>query len=156
MGVRLTISEPVVPRNLAYVILAILVSTDAFLLVCTFIEEIDTPIWMFSASSIIFAIAIVAVLILRLKITIENDVLTVRIIKKIEIPFESIMDHRIGDIERIKNYSEWGFKDVKYYNFICLGIYRGVTLKLLGKRIVTVSLINPEGLMNLIQKIGDQ
>ena len=152
MGVRLTISEPVVPRNLAYVILAILVSTDAFLLVCTSIEEIDTPLWMFFASSIIFAIAIVAALILRLKITIENDVLTVRIIKKIEIPFESVMDHRIGDIERIKNYSEWGFKDVKYHNFICLGIYRGVTLKLLGKKIVTISTRDPESLIGIVLK----
>jgi len=152
MGVRLTISEPVVPRNLAYVVLAILVSTDAFLLVCTFIEEIDTPLWMFFASSAIFAIAIAAVFILKLKITIENDILTVKVLKKIEIPFESIMDHRIGDIERIKNYSEWGFKGVKYYNFICLGIYRGVTLKLLGKRIVTISVVDPESFVSVIIK----
>ena len=143
-------TEDVIPRNSFMALLGILIATSAFMLICTVVESINTPIWMFVASTVIFTIMILACYFIKMKIRIEDDTIHIQLIKHHTILFSEIIDHKIGDIDIIRNYSGWGFKNVKFKNFICAGYDRGVSLKVMGKRVVTFSVSDPEDFVSLL------
>jgi len=142
--------EDIVPKNAFIALLAILVATSVFMLICTMVESIGTPMWMFVASTVLFLIMILACYFIKMKIRIEDDVIHIQLIKDHAIPFSEIIDHKIGDIDIIRNYSGWGFKNVKFKNYICAGYDRGVSLKIMGKRVITFSVSDPENFVSLL------
>ena len=144
-------TEFIIPRIAFHALLFILISTDAFILICTQLN-IGTDMWMFYVTTIIFTIIILIFYFIRLKITIDNDVLTIKYIKKYIIPFSDIIDLKTGDVNIIKNYSGWGLKNIKFKNFICNGYENGISLKIVGKKVFTFSTSDPEGLAALLPK----
>jgi len=142
--------QDLIPRNAFLIMTAALAATAAFMIVCSFIEEIGTPLWMSIATSAIFAGIIVFCFVVKLRVTIEDDVISVRFLKLYEIRFEEIIDHKTGDISIIRNYSGWGIKKVAFKNLICVGYDRGISLKVTGRRVFTISLTDPEGFSALL------
>jgi hypothetical protein len=144
--------QSVLPRIAFIALAAILIATDAFIGICTQIDTIGTEIWMFAVTSVLFVVIILAFFFIKLKVSVSDDIITIRFVKKYDIPFSDVIDSKIGDIDIIRNYSGWGLKGVKFKNLICAGYERGISLKLLGKRVFTISLSDPEALSALIPK----
>jgi hypothetical protein len=143
-------TEDIIPKNAFIALVAILATTSIFMLICTVVESINTPMWMFIVSTVLFSVLILACYLIKMKIKIEDDVIHIQLIKHHTIPFTDIIDHKIGDIDIIRNYSGWGFKNVKFKNFICAGYDRGVSLKIMGKKVVTFSVSDPEAFVSLL------
>ncbi|MCK9322370.1 MAG: hypothetical protein RBR05_04315 [Candidatus Methanomethylophilaceae archaeon] len=144
-------TEFIIPRIAFHALLFILISTDAFILICTQLN-IGTDMWMFYITTVIFAVIILIFYFIRLKIVIENDVITIKYLKKYIIPFSDIIDFKIGDVNIIKNYSGWGLKNIKFKNFICNGYENGISLKVMGRKIFTFSTSDPDHLATLLPK----
>ena len=142
--------QDIMPRNAFIIMSAVLIATDAFMLVCSFIESVGTPLWMSAAASVIFAGIILFCLFVKLRITVEDDVIAVRFLKRYVIPFGEVIDHKTGDVDIIRNYSGWGIKKVTFKNIICVGYDNGVSLKLTGRRVFTFSLADPERFSSLL------
>jgi len=143
-------TENIIPKNAFIALVAILATTSVFMLICTVIESIDTPMWMFIVSTVLFSVMILACYFIKMRIRIEDDIIHIKLIKHHTIPFTEIIDYKIGDIDIIRNYSGWGFKNVKFKNFICAGYDSGVSLKIMGKRVITFSVSDPEGFVSLL------
>jgi hypothetical protein len=111
---------------------------------------------MFAGTSIIFTAVILFCLIVKQRISIENGCIHAMFLKKYNIPFEEIIDHKIGDISVIRNYSGWGIKKVSFKNLICIGYDEGISLKLTGRRVITISLSEPEIFASLLPPKTDQ
>ena len=142
--------QDIIPRN-AYIIMAlVLAATDIFILACHFIGPINTPLWMFAATSAIFGGTIVFCLTVKLSIRIEGGAIHIRFLKQYVIPLEEVIDYKTGDIGIIRNYSGWGMKKVVFKNLICVGYENGVSLKLTGRRVFTLSVLDPERFASLL------
>ena len=142
--------QDIMPKDAFMIMAAVLIATDVFVLICSFIEAVGTPLWMFIATSVIFGGVIIFCWLIKLRIRVENDAIVIRFIKRYVIPLEEVIDHKTGDISIIRNFSGWGIKKVSFKNFIFLGHDRGVSMKLTGRRVVTVSLSDPEGFASLL------
>jgi hypothetical protein len=142
--------EDIIPRNTFIALLAVFVATSVFMLICTMIESINTPIWMFVVTTVIFSVMTLACYFIKMKVRIEDDIVHIQLIKHHVIPFGDIIDHKIGDIDIIRNYSGWGFKNVKFKNMICAGYDEGVSLKVIGRMVITFSVSNPEHFVSLL------
>ena len=142
--------QDLMPRDAFMIMAAVLIATDAFVLICSFIETVNTPLWMFIATSAIFGGMIIFCWAVKLRISVKDNVIFIKLIKQHVIPFEEVIDHKTGDISIIRNFSGWGIKKVSFKNFICLGHDRGVSMKLTGRRVVTVSLSDPDGFASLL------
>lgn len=145
-------TQNTLPKESFLMLLFILVATDLFILVSSFVDSMGTPLWMFFASTAIFTSVILFFVFVKLKIRVENGHIHIRYIKKYDIPFEEIIDYKTGDVDIIRNYSGWGIKKVTFKNFISNGYDLGVSLKLTGHRVFTFSLSDPEEFVALLPK----
>ncbi|MDR1954510.1 MAG: hypothetical protein LBP82_00980 [Candidatus Methanoplasma sp.] len=143
-------TQDILPRGAFIIMSAVLIATDAFMLICHFIESLAVPLWMFAAASVVFGGIIIFCFTVKLKISVVDDAIHIRFLKRYNIPFGEVIDHKIGDIDVIRNYSGWGMKKVTFKNLICAGYDKGVSLKLTGRRVVTVSLGDPEKFASLL------
>ena len=66
--------------------------------------------------------------------------------------FEEIIEVRIGELNVIKNYSNWTLKGVKYRTYSAVGEDMGVGLKITGKRVIYLSTKDPEALAAALPK----
>lgn len=146
--------EDILPRDALYALIAVLVATDVFILICTGLD-IGTPMWMFYATTAVFAFMILASVFIKMTITVDDENLTVRLIKSHTVPLSSIIDFKVGDVDIVKNYSGWGLKGVKFKNVICIGYERAVSLKLMGRKVITFSTSRPEELVALLPSDAD-
>jgi len=142
--------QDILPKNTFFIMAAVLIATDAFILICSFIDAVDTPVWMFAATSAIFAAMIIFCWAVKLRVSIEDNVIRIRSLKRYAIPFEDVIDHKIDEITVIRNYSGWGMKKVIFKNLISIGYDRGISLKLTGRRVFTISLSDPEGFASFL------
>jgi len=142
--------QDLMPKNVFLIMTAAFSATAVFMLVCHFIESVGTPLWMFAVTAVIFAALILFCFLVKLRVSIANGVIRIRFIKKYEVRLEEVIDYKIGDTGIVRNYSGWGIKKVTFKNFICLGYDRAISLKLLGKRVFTISLSDPEGFAALL------
>ncbi|MCL1811387.1 MAG: hypothetical protein FWG41_04120 [Methanomassiliicoccaceae archaeon] len=142
--------QDILPKNAFVILTAALLATVVFMLMCTFIESIGTPMWMFVSTSVIFAGVILFCFFVKLRVSIVNTTVHVRFLKKYDIPFDEIIDHKVGDISIIRNYSGWGIKKVTFKNLISVGYDRGVSLKLTGRKVVTISLSDPDRFVSML------
>jgi len=140
----------ILPKNAFLIMVFVLVATDVFILLCHFIEPIGTSLWMFIATTVIFAGIIIFCWLVKLRISINDNVISLRFIKKYEVPFAEVIDYKVGDINIMRNYSGWGIKKVTFKNLICVGYDNGVSMKLTGRRVFTISLSDPEKFVSLL------
>ena len=66
-------SRPIMPRNLTYLVAAVLLATLAFMALSESLTGAGMPVWMIAASAVVFIIIIVALLVLRLDLVIYGD-----------------------------------------------------------------------------------
>jgi len=142
--------QNILPKDAFVIMSVVLIATDVFILICCFIESLNIPLWVFGATSVIFAAIIVFCLSVKLRIFVENGVIHIRFLKRYAIPFGEIIDHKVGDIDVIRNYSGWGIKKVTFKNLICAGYDNGVSLKLTGRRVFTLSIGDPDTFASLL------
>ncbi|MCL2317513.1 MAG: hypothetical protein FWC44_00445 [Methanomassiliicoccaceae archaeon] len=142
--------QDLIPRNAFLIMTFALAATAAFMFVCSFIEEIGTPIWMSAATAVIFAGMIIFCFVVKLRVIIEDNVVSIRLLKRYDIKFEEIIDFKTGDISIIRNYSGWGIKKVAFKNLVCVGYDNGISLKVTGRRVFTISLTDPEAFASLL------
>ncbi|MDR3075406.1 MAG: hypothetical protein LBU30_05150 [Candidatus Methanoplasma sp.] len=138
------------PRNSLAIMASVLAATSLFILLCAFIESVKTPIWMFIATSVIFAAIMIFCLSAKIRISIEDEVLHIRFLRLHMIPLENIIDYKIGDLSIMRNYSGWGISKVTFKNIIAIGYERGISMKVSGRRVFTISLSDPEGFAGLL------
>jgi len=136
--------QSILPKNTFMIMVIVFVATIAFILVCHFIEPVNTPLWMIAGTSICFAAVILYCILFKLRISIEDNTIHIGFIKRYTIPFDEIIDYKTGDLSVIRNYSGWGMKKVTFKNLICVGYDEGASLKLTGRRVITISLSDPE------------
>lgn len=137
--------EALIPRTAFIALAFILIASDAFLLICCLFDI--SSWWMFAVTTIVFIPIIVFAYLLKMKIRADGNVLTLSLLKTYRIPYTDIIDVKIGDIDIIRNYSGWGIKKVKFKNLICPGFERGVSFKVAGRRVFTVSTTDPDALV---------
>ena len=142
--------QDLIPKSTFLILVAVLTATDVFILVCTFIESIGTPFWMFAATSVISVAIIIFCYFVKLRISVDNDVITIRFLKIYVIKFEDIIDYKLGDLDIMRNYSGWGIKKVSFKNLTCVGYDSGISLKLTGRKVITISLSEPEEFASLL------
>jgi len=142
--------QDLLPRNAFMMMALVLIATDVFILFWYFVGPESLPMWMFPVTTVIFGAVILICWFVKLRIRIVENTIEVGFIKKLVIPFEQVIDHKTGDIGIIRNYSGWGIKKVSFKNYICVGYDDGVSMKLTGRRVVTVSLSDPEGFASLL------
>lgn len=144
-------TEFLLPKTVIYILIAMLAASDVFIFICTQLN-IGTDMWMFGVSTIIFLGIIAVVYFVRLKISIDDKNISVGFIKKTVIPLDDVIDYKIGDIDVIRNYSGWGMKNVKFRNFICHGYENGISFKVAGRLVVTMTTGDPEAMAAAIPK----
>ncbi|MDR1691165.1 MAG: hypothetical protein LBR42_04930 [Candidatus Methanoplasma sp.] len=142
--------QDIMPKNAFLIMAAVLIATDVFILLCYFIESVNTPIWKFAATTVIFAAMILFCFFVKLKISIEDDVIRLRFLKSYDIPFGDIIDYKTGDVDVIRNYSGWGIKKVTFKNLISIGYEQGISLKLTGRKVYTISIADPGHFASLL------
>jgi len=129
---------------------SVLIATDFFILACCFIESVMVPPWMFALTSVIFGGVIIFFAALKLRVQIKDSVVTVRFLKRYVIPFGEILDHKVDDIDVVRNFSGWGLKKVTIKNCICAGYEKGIALKVAGRKVIVISLSDPERFASLL------
>ena len=86
-------------------------------------------------------------------ITVYDDSIEMKYaIMKTSIPKEQIIDTRTGELNIIKNYSDWTLKGVKYKTYSVIGLDTGIGLKVTGKRVFFMSAEDPEHIASLLPK----
>lgn len=139
-------SAPLLPKNLSAIIAVVLVATLACMAYTAYLTDADTPSWVIPLSAVVFVIAIVVCFAARMDVTISDEGVTVRyVLKTRSYPRDDILDKRFGDLEDIRNYSNWNLKGVSHKSYTRVGDEGGVALKLKGKRVVVFSSPDPEG-----------
>lgn len=142
--------QDLLPKSAFLILVFVLVATAAFILICHFIESIGTSLWMFAVTTVIFVWIIIFCWLVKLRVNIKDDVISIRFIRKYEIPFAEVIDYKVGDINIMRNYSGWGIKKVTFKNLICVGYDNGISMKLTGRRVFTISLSEPEKFASLL------
>jgi hypothetical protein len=148
-------SESLIPRIAFIALTLVFTATSVFMLICT---QLDLGIGILEAASVItvFAVVVLVSYVVKLRIAVEDEVLTVRMIRKYRIPFSDIIDTKTGDIDVIRNYSGWGLKNVKFKNLICSGYEFGISIKLIGKKVMTISTSRPDELAALLHTDAEE
>lgn len=141
--------QSLIPGIAFKMLVATLLATDLFMLLCTQLD-IGMEMWMVGAATVVFAALILLFLLLKIRVTVNNDGVTLKYVRTMFIPMENIIDRRTGDIDAIKNYSGWGTKGVKYRNFVSHGYEEGISLKVKGMTIVTFTSADPEKIASMI------
>ncbi|MDR0523484.1 MAG: hypothetical protein LBG62_03585 [Candidatus Methanoplasma sp.] len=136
--------QDVIPRNAFMAFAFILVATDAFILACVLLGA-GTPAWMFWATTATFAAVLLACATVKLRVSIDDSDITVSLVRTRRIPLGDVIDWKIGDMGSIRSYSGWGMDGVRFSSFATAGSERGISLKVAGKRVVSISLVDPEG-----------
>jgi hypothetical protein len=144
--------QDLMPRNTLTIMASVLAATDFFMLMCSLTESIKTPLWMFAMTSILFAAIIVFCFLAKTRVSVEDGTIYIRFIRGYTVPFEDIIDYKIGDLDTMRNYSGWGIRKVVFKNLIGIGYERGISLKLTGRRVITISLSDPEKFAGLLPK----
>lgn len=140
-------SAPLVPRNLTIVIAAVLAAAVACMALTYAFTDAAMPSWTIPVSALVFAVAIAFSWTARMDVTASDVGVTVRYVARTrEYPRDEILDKRVGDLEDIRNLSNWNLKGVSHRSCTRVGEDGGVALKLKGRRVVVLSSSDPEAL----------
>ncbi|MBE6528552.1 MAG: hypothetical protein E7Z64_05255 [Thermoplasmata archaeon] len=146
-------SRMVLPKNLAILLAAVLAATWLFMIVNKLVFYDGMPVLAIILFGAAFAVLGAMCFLMKSSITVYEDrVVLKHILHSHEIPMEQIIDTKVGDLDVIKNYSDWTLKGVKYRTFAVIGEDRGIGLKVTGKRVFYLSSQDPEGIAALLSK----
>lgn len=146
-------SRMLLPKNLAIMLVAVLIITWVSFLVTKLTYYDGIPMLAIYGFGIITAIASILVFAMRFGISVYGDRVEIwYIVSKTVIPIAEIIDTRTGELNLIKNYSAWNLKGVKYRTFSAVGEDLGIGLKVTGKRVFYMSSKDPEAIAALLPK----
>ena len=144
-------SAPLLPRNLAWILAAVLVATLACMAYTAYLTDSGMPSWIVPLSAVVFLAAILLCFAARMDVEVSGDGVRVTyLFRRREYPRDQIIDKRFGDLENIRNYSQWNLKGVSHKSYTRVGEEGGVALKLKGKRVVVFSSSDPEGMYGIV------
>jgi hypothetical protein len=143
----------ILPKNLAILLSAMLVITWLAMLVTKFTYYDGMSMTAILVCGIVFAIGAVLCFAMRYSVTVYDDRIEVfHIIRRTVIPKSEIITTRTGEMNTIKNYSDWTLKGVKYRTFSVVGEEMCIGLKVTGKRVYYLSTRGPEAIAALLPK----
>jgi hypothetical protein len=142
----------ILPKNLAILLSAMLVVTWIAMVVTKYAYS-DLPTMALIVCGVVFAICVILCFAMRFSITVYDDRIEIfYIVKRTTIPKSEIITTRTGEINLIKNYSDWNLKGVKYKTYSAIGEEMGIGLKVTGKRVFYLSSKDPEAIAALLPK----
>jgi hypothetical protein len=142
----------ILPKNLAILLSAMLVVTWIAMVVTKYAYS-DLPTVALIICGVVFAICVILCFAMRFSITVYDDRIEIfYIVKRTTIPKSEIITTRTGEINLIKNYSDWNLKGVKYKTYSAIGEEMGIGLKVTGKRVFYLSSKDPEAIAALLPK----
>ena len=142
----------ILPKNLAILLSAMLVVTWIAMVVTKYAYS-DLPTMALIICGVIFAVCVVLCFAMRFSITVYDDRIEIfYIVRRTTIPKSEIITTRTGEINLIKNYSDWNLKGVKYKTYSAIGEEMGIGLKVTGKRVYYLSSKDPEAIAALLPK----
>jgi len=145
-------SRMILPKNLAILLSAMLVVTWIAMVVTKYAYS-DLPTVALIICGVVFAICVILCFAMRFSITVYDDRIEIfYIVKRTTIPKSEIITTRTGEINLIKNYSDWNLKGVKYKTYSAIGEEMGIGLKVTGKRVFYLSSKDPEAIAALLPK----
>jgi hypothetical protein len=113
----------------------------------------DLPTMALIVCGVVFAICVILCFAMRFSITVYDDRIEIfYIVRRTTIPKSEIITTRTGEINLIKNYSDWNLKGVKYKTYSAIGEEMGIGLKVTGKRVFYLSSKDPEAIAALLPK----
>ena len=144
-------SRPILPRQLATILAATLLATLAFMALMPYLFDAYMPSWMLATTAVLFIIVIAVSFIPRMDLEVYDDSLVItHVFRRIEIPFEDILDKKFGSIYQIRNYGSYNLKGVKHRFYSVVGDDEGVAVRLTEKRVVVVSTQSPQEVHDMI------
>jgi hypothetical protein len=143
----------ILPKNLAIILSLVLVVTWLSIVVTKYVYYSGIQDSVIIGVGIVVAIAIVLAFILKFNITVYPDRIEMMyIVRTTSIPKEQIIDTRVGELNIIKNYSNWTLKGVSYHTYTAIGEEMGIGLKVTGKRVYFLSSKDPQAIADLLPK----
>lgn len=143
----------ILPKNLAILLAAMLVITWVAMLVTKLVYYQGMSMTAIIICGVFFGLCIIACFAARFTVTVYDDRLEILyVIRKTVIPKSEIITFRIGELNIIKNYSDWTLKGVKYKTYAAVGEDMGIGLKVTGKRVFYLSSKDPEAIGALLPK----
>ncbi|MBE6523769.1 MAG: hypothetical protein E7Z65_02700 [Thermoplasmata archaeon] len=146
-------SHMVLPKNLAFITAGIFAATLLFMIVYKFVFYPDMPAMAIVCIAISFILVCLVCFLLKFTISVYDDRIEMKYaFSTTSIPLEQIIDTRTGELNIIKNYSDWTLKGVKYKTYSVIGLDLGIGLKVTGKRVFFMSAEDPERIASLLPK----
>lgn len=146
-------SHMVLPKNLAFITAGIFAATLLFMIVYKFAFYPDMPAVAIVCVAISFILVCLVCFLLKFTVSVYDDRIEMRYaFSTTSIPREQIIDTRTGELNIIKNYSDWTLKGVKYKTYSVIGLDLGIGLKVTGKRVFFMSAEDPEHIASLLPK----
>lgn len=146
-------SRMILPKNLAILLSAMLVITWLAMLVTKFAYYDGMSMTAILICGVFFAICVIACFAARYSVTVYEDRVEIfHVFRRVTISKAEIITTRIGEMNQIKNYSDWNLKGVKYRTYSVVGEEMAVGLKVTGKRVYYLSAENPEAIAALLPK----
>lgn len=143
----------VLPKNLAFITAGIFAATLLFMIVYKFVFYPDMPTLAIAGIAISFILVCLVCFLLKFTVSVYDDRIEMKYaFSTTSIPKEQIIDTRTGELNIIKNYSDWTLKGVKYKTYSVIGLDLGIGLKVTGKRVFFMSAEDPERIASLLPK----
>ncbi|MGE0015793.1 MAG: hypothetical protein AB7S83_06465 [Candidatus Methanomethylophilaceae archaeon] len=139
----------VVPVMAERALLAILVPTDAFILISAALGWVSW--WLFAAMAAVTTFMFLLSRFFILKTDVYDDRVTIRYFRTRNYRIEKILDRRYGVMNEIRNFAGVGLRGLRYRNYLCAGCETGVVFLTHGS-VVAVSSYRTEELAGLLPK----
>ncbi|MDD2410766.1 MAG: hypothetical protein PHV81_03740 [Candidatus Methanomethylophilaceae archaeon] len=139
----------VVPVTAEGALLAILVPTDAFILISAALGWVTW--WLFAAMAAVTAFMFLLSRLFILKTDVYDDRVVIKYFKTRNYRMEKIRDRRYGVMNDIRNFAGVGLRGLRYRNYLCAGCETGVVFLTQGS-VVAVSSYRAEELAGLLPK----
>ena len=139
----------VVPVMAERALLAILVPTDAFILISAALGWVNW--WLFVAMAAVTAFMFLLSRLFVLKTDVYDDKVVIKYFKTRNYRMEKIRDRRYGVMNDIRNFAGVGLRGLRYRNYLCAGCETGVVFLTQGS-VVAVSSYRTEELAELLPK----
>ena len=149
MAVEFEETEDYFPRIPMIMLALVIAASELFLIFCIVMGYVD-DMWAFAVITVLFVAFLIFAYLFKVRIKIEDGILTVRAIKTLRIDLKRTLDVKKGDIDVLRNYSGWGIKKVKFKTYSCPGIDDAVSVKLGGKFVLTMTTAKADELYTIL------
>ena len=149
VAIKFQETQDYIPETPAWIFVLAMAATLFFMVGITAACIIDGW-WQAGIFAVITAICVYVCLFLKIRITVDDENLTVSLLKPYIVPLAHIIDVKKGDIDVTRNYSGWGVKKVKFRNYTAHGIEGAVSVKLTGRIVLTMTAIDRDTLYDIL------